>query len=124
MEIPRPLHVWRHTACNDLIDYTDYNLSVIMEILGWRNPKMIIQIYGEATPDMIARSMGWILAPKNPFDYLYNEITVINGVGTREGRNWLDLAYHNDYISEEYYNGVKRNQERLIREFLRRREEY
>jgi len=124
IELPRPLHVWRHTACNDLIDYTGYNISVIMEILGWKNPKMIIQVYGEATPDMIARTMGWIIAPRNPFDYLYNEITVINGVGTREGRNWLDLAYHNDYVSEEYYNGVKRNQERLIREFLRRREEY
>jgi len=123
MQIPRPLHVWRHTACNDLIDYTDYNLSVIMEVLGWKNPKMIIQIYGEATPDMIARSMGWVIAPKNPFDYIYNEIMVTDGVSEKAGRDWLDLAYGNNYVSEEYYNGVKRNQERLIREFLRRREE-
>jgi len=121
VKIPRPIHVWRHTACNDLIDYTDYNLSVIMEVLGWRNPKMIIQVYGEATPDMIARSMGWIIAPKNPFDFLYNEIQVVDGVQEKAGRVWLDIAYDKGYISEEYYEGVKRNQERLIKEFLRRR---
>ena len=89
----RPLHVWRHTACNDLIDYSNYNIGLIMAMLGWKNPKMIVNVYGEVTPDMVARQMGWISGERRKFEFLYNE--------------WLEKAYKEGLISKEYYEAVK-----------------
>jgi len=68
-----PLHVWRHTATNDLIDVTDYNLGVIAEQLGWKNPAMIYKVYGRMSRTKLAEALG--LVPKKvevKFEYVYN----------------------------------------------------
>lgn len=116
----KALHVWRHTACNDLIDFTGYNLGIIMKTLGWKNPKMIVQVYGEVTLDQIARFMGWIKAPRTQFDYIYNKHVFDEHGREVEVRPYLDEAYKQEMIGEDYYYAVKKNTEVLIDEFKQR----
>ncbi len=116
----KALHVWRHTACNDLIDFTGYNLGIIMKTLGWKNPKMIVQVYGEVTLDQIARFMGWIKAPRTQFDYIYNKHVFDEHGREVEIRPYLDEAYRTGLVGEDYYYAVKKNTEVLIDEFKQR----
>lgn len=116
----RPLHVWRHTACNDLIDFTGYNIAIIMELLGWKNPSMITKVYGKASSDMIAQVMGWKYALRKPFEFLYNVYAVErkgNKYIVKKDRALLDEAYLRGWITKEHYEEVKRIQNDLIREF-------
>lgn len=57
-----PLHIWRHTACQDLLEATDYNYELTAEILGWESIDTMKRYYGkmgEKTVDKgFLRSMG------------------------------------------------------------------
>lgn len=48
-----PLHVWRHTSCLEHLRYYKWNISVVAKLLGWKNPKMIIQVYGDIELDLV-----------------------------------------------------------------------
>jgi len=100
--VKHPLHVWRHTACNDLIEYSNYNISLIMETLGWYNPSMITKIYGKATPETIARGLMWLREPRKPFEFFHSE--------------YLEKAFEKGWVTKAYYDEVKRIEEILIRE--------
>jgi len=118
--LEHPFHVWRHTACNDLIDYSDYNISLIMSTLGWKNPSMIVKVYGKASSDMIARALGWKYALRKPFEFIYNVYSVEkvkNKYVIRKTRALLDEAYLRGWITKEHYEEVKRIQNDLIQEF-------
>lgn len=51
-EIPRriwegmPCHIWRHTACQDLLEATNYNFELVAEILGWKSVDTMKKYYG------------------------------------------------------------------------------
>lgn len=51
-EIPRriwegmPCHIWRHTACQDLLEATNYNYEKVAEILGWKSVDTMKKYYG------------------------------------------------------------------------------
>lgn len=114
------IHVWRHTSCNDLIEYSDYNLSLIMETLGWRNPSMIVKIYGKASPDMIARALRWKAELRRPFEFIHNVYSVErrkDKVVIKKTRALLDEAYGRGWISKEYYETVRNIEQMIIEEF-------
>ena len=118
--LEHPLHVWRHTACNDLIDYSDYNISLIMSTLGWKNPSMIVKVYGKATPDMIARALGWKPGLKRPFEFIHNVYSVEKKKDkyvVKKTKALLDEAYRRGWITKEYYETVKKIENDLIEEF-------
>jgi|GEM_PF-3621765 len=114
----RSLHVWRHTACNDLIDYTDYNIGIIMRTLGWKNPKMIVQVYGEMTISQLARYFGWVRSPRTQFDYVYNKYVFDRAGNLIDIKNYLDDLFEEHLIGKKYYQAVKHNTKTLVTEFL------
>jgi len=118
--LEHPLHVWRHTACNDLIDYSDYNISLIMSTLGWKNPSMIVKVYGKASPDMIARALGWKYGLRRPFEFIHNVYSVEKKEDkyiVKKTKALLDEAYSRGWITEEYYRTVEKIESDLIEEF-------
>lgn len=57
-----PLHIWRHTACQDLLEATDYNYELTAEILGWESIDTMKRYYGKMGKKTVdkgfLRSMG------------------------------------------------------------------
>jgi len=55
-----PLHVWRHTAAQDLLYATHYNYELAAQILGWESTEVMKKSYGKM-PDE-ERTIGLIEA--------------------------------------------------------------
>lgn len=52
-----PLHIWRHTACQDLLEATNYNYDKVGEILGWENIETMKKHYGKVGESVIEKSL-------------------------------------------------------------------
>lgn len=52
-----PLHVWRHTACQDLLEATDFNWEVTARILGWDYIDTMKRHYGQVSETVIQRGL-------------------------------------------------------------------
>jgi len=77
--LEKPLHVWRHTATNDLLEETGYNLMIVAKRLGWKNVQMITKVYGDISEEMLLSLSGYgIKVERAKHEFLYN--------------SWLELA--------------------------------
>jgi len=71
--IKHPLHVWRHTACNDLLEASNWNLMLVAKQLGWKNVQMIVKVYGEMSEEMRLKMLGYdIKVEQAKFEFLPN----------------------------------------------------
>jgi len=52
-----PLHVWRHTACQDLLEATNYNYEQVGEIIGWENIQTMKKHYGKVGESIIQKAL-------------------------------------------------------------------
>jgi integrase len=69
----KPLHVWRHTSCNDLLEETGYNLMIVAKRLGWKNVQMITKVYGDISEEMLLSLSGYgIKVERAKHEFLYN----------------------------------------------------
>ena len=72
--LEHPLHVWRHTATNDLLEETNYNLMIVAKRLGWKNPSMIVKVYGDISEEMLLALSGYgEIRERAKHEFLYNE---------------------------------------------------
>jgi len=55
-----PLHIWRHTAAQDLLYATHYNYELAAQILGWESTEVMKKSYGKMPDD--ERTIGLIEA--------------------------------------------------------------
>ena len=55
-----PLHIWRHTAAQDLLHATHFNYELLASILGWENTEVMKRSYGKM-PDE-ERTTGLMIA--------------------------------------------------------------
>jgi len=55
-----PLHIWRHTAAQDLLYATHYNYDLAAQILGWESTEVMKKSYGKIPDD--ERTVGLIEA--------------------------------------------------------------
>jgi len=42
-----PMHIWRHTASQELLDATGWNYDLVAAILGWKDTRTLKACYGE-----------------------------------------------------------------------------
>jgi len=71
--LEHPLHVWRHTATNDLLEETNYNLMIVAKRLGWKNPSMIVKVYGDISEEMLLALSGYgEIRERAKHEFLYN----------------------------------------------------
>lgn len=52
---PMPLHIWRHTAAQDLLDATEWNADLVATQLGWESTDILKKSYGSIPPDVQRR---------------------------------------------------------------------
>jgi Phage integrase family. len=72
--LSHPFHVWRHTAANDLLEASNYNLMLVAQKLGWKNVQMIVNVYGTMDKAMLLRLSGYnIEYQAAKFEFLYDE---------------------------------------------------
>jgi integrase len=72
--LQHPIHVWRHTATNDLLEETNYNLMVVSKRIGWKNPAMIVKVYGDMSEEMLLSTLGYdIKVERARHEFLYGE---------------------------------------------------
>jgi len=73
--LEKPLHVWRHTATNDLLEETGYNLMIVAKRLGWKNVQMITKVYGDISEEMLLSLSGYgIKVERARHEFLYNSL--------------------------------------------------
>ena len=66
-------HVWRHTAANDLLEASGYNLMLVAQKLGWKNVQMIVNVYGTMDRAMLLKLSGYnVDYEAAKFEFLYN----------------------------------------------------
>jgi len=46
-ECKSPMHIWRHTASQELLDATGWNYDLVASILGWKDTRTLKACYGE-----------------------------------------------------------------------------
>lgn len=67
-------HVWRHTAANDLLEASNYNLMLVAQKLGWKNVQMIVNVYGTMDKAMLLKLSGYDIEYKAArFEFLYGK---------------------------------------------------
>jgi integrase len=72
--LEHPLHVWRHTSANDLLEASNYNLMLVAQKLGWKNVQMIVNVYGTMDKAMLLKLSGYSIEYKTAkFEFLYDE---------------------------------------------------
>jgi len=72
--LKHPYHVWRHTAANDLLEASGFNLMLVAQKLGWRNVQMIVNVYGTMDKAMLLRLSGYdVKYEASKFEFLYND---------------------------------------------------
>lgn len=52
-----PCHIWRHTACQDLLEATNYNFDLVAEILGWVSVDTMKRHYGKIGDKVIDKAL-------------------------------------------------------------------
>lgn len=67
-----PLHLWRHTACVSCLYAFNWNIYVTGKLLGWKNPKMIINVYGDIPSNILVKLALGEKVETPPFQFLYN----------------------------------------------------
>ena len=71
--LEHPFHVWRHTAANDLLEASGYNLMLVAQKLGWRNVQMIVNVYGTMDKAMLLKLSGYNVSYEAAkHEFLYN----------------------------------------------------
>jgi len=45
--VHQPIHIWRHTAAQDLLEASDWNYDIVASILGWKDTKTLKDCYGQ-----------------------------------------------------------------------------
>lgn len=50
------IHIWRHTACQDLLEATNYNFEKVAAILSWKSVDTMKKCYG-TTPPAVRRKV-------------------------------------------------------------------
>lgn len=50
-----PVHIWRHTACQDMLDATKRNWDLVADRLGWESIDTMKKHYGKTSPDDLRR---------------------------------------------------------------------
>jgi len=72
--LAHPIHVWRHTAANDLLESTNWNLMIVAKRLGWKNPSMIVNVYGDMDKAALLQISGYnVEFKKARFEFLWGE---------------------------------------------------
>ena len=72
--LEHPFHVWRHTAANDLLEASNYNLMLVAQKLGWKNVQMIVNVYGTMDKAMLLKLSGYEVSYEAAkFEFLYND---------------------------------------------------
>ena len=72
--LEHPIHVWRHTAANDLLEATNWNLMIVAKRLGWKNPSMIVNVYGDMDKAALLKISGYETGFKpTRFEFLHGE---------------------------------------------------
>ena len=72
--LAHPIHVWRHTAANDLLEATEWNLMIVAKRLGWKNPSMIVNVYGDMDKAALLKISGYNTGFKPAkFEFLHGE---------------------------------------------------
>jgi Phage integrase family. len=72
--LSHPFHVWRHTAANDLLEASNFNLMLVAQKLGWKNVQMIVNVYGTMDKALLLRLSGYDIKIEGAkFEFLYNE---------------------------------------------------
>jgi Phage integrase family. len=72
--LEHPFHVWRHTAANDLLEASNYNLMLVAQKLGWKNVQMIVNVYGTMDKQMLLKLSGYNIEYQvAKFEFLYDE---------------------------------------------------
>jgi len=52
-----PIHIWRHTACQDFLDATHRNWDLVADRLAWESIDTMKKHYGKTSPDDLRRGM-------------------------------------------------------------------
>jgi integrase len=71
--LEHPLHIWRHTACVSCLYAFNWNIYVVGKLLGWKNPKMIINVYGDIPSEILMKLALGEKVETPPFQFLYND---------------------------------------------------
>ena len=52
-----PIHIWRHTACQDMLDATDRNWELVADVLSWESFDTMKKHYGKASERVIQKGL-------------------------------------------------------------------
>jgi len=52
-----PIHIWRHTACQDMLDATDRNWELVAELLSWESLDTMKKHYGKASEAVVKKGL-------------------------------------------------------------------
>lgn len=52
-----PFHIWRHTACQEYLEATDYNWDLVAKTLGWDSVDTMKKSYGKVPEKVIRRGL-------------------------------------------------------------------
>jgi integrase len=70
-----PTHIWRHTACQDMLLATDWNEEQTAKLLGWESKDTMTRHYGKASPEVInrglLRAMGMPVPPEEKHEFKF-----------------------------------------------------
>ena len=58
--IRHPLHIWRHTAAMTLLYATGWNYGLVSKALGWKNPEILMRVYGEMPRTALLEELGYL----------------------------------------------------------------
>jgi len=53
-----PIHIWRHTAAQDMLEATNYNYELVAEVLGWVSIDMLKKYYGRISEETIDKGFA------------------------------------------------------------------
>lgn len=53
-----PIHIWRHTAAQDMLEATNYNYELTAEVLGWVNIDMLKKYYGRVSEETVDKGFA------------------------------------------------------------------
>lgn len=76
-----PMHIWRHTASQELLDATGWNYDLVASILGWKDTRTLKKCYGEMGDAVrlkaLQKSMGLPVKEKDK-EFRFSEKPVQN----------------------------------------------
>ena len=52
------IHIWRHTAAQDMLEATNYNYELTAEILGWVSVDMLKKYYGRISEETVDKGFA------------------------------------------------------------------